>query len=103
MTSYLIKTSNLGEFYNAIQAAKTPERLTIFCYDFNFTSSNGRLLVGVQRCLGFIDGIGVPQQRYFDILDQINSDRFLAEAIEEAYADLFYILRRYLSVSITTR
>ncbi|GAB3010889.1 DUF5343 domain-containing protein [Bowmanella dokdonensis] len=90
MTAYLLKTSNLGEFFNAIQSARAPERFTQqFLKDLDFRSSNDRLLVGVLKGLGFIDDSGVPQQRYFEFLDQSNSGRVLAEAIEEAYSDLF--------------
>lgn len=90
MTSYLLKTSNLSEFFSAIQSAKAPERFTHkFLKDLEFTSSNDRLLLGVLKGLGFIDESGVPQQRYFDFLDQSVAGRVLAEAIEEAYSDLF--------------
>jgi len=94
MTSYLLKTSNLGEFFNAIRAAKAPERFTHkFLKDLEFKSSNDRLFVGVLKGLGFVDEGGVPQQRYFDFLDQTNSGTILAEAIEEAYSDLFNLRR----------
>jgi len=70
MTSYLVKTSNLGEFFNTIRGAKAPERFSIkFLKDLDFTSSNDRLFVGVLKGLKFIDDSGVPQQRYFDFLD----------------------------------
>lgn len=94
MTSYLVKTSNLGEFFNTIRAAKAPERFNIkFLKDLDFTSSNDRLFVGLLKGLQFIDDSGVPQQRYFDFLDQTNSGAILAEAIEEAYGDLFKLRR----------
>lgn len=90
MTSYLIKTSNAEDFFNAIRTAKAPERFTQkFLQDLEFTSSNDRLLIGVLKGLGFLDESGVPQKRYFDYLDQSRSGRILAEAIEEAYEDLF--------------
>lgn len=93
-TSYLLKTSNLADFFNAIQSAKAPERFSHkFLKDLEFTSSNDRLFLGVLKGLGFIDENGVPQQRYFDFLDQSNSGRVLAEAIEEAYSDLFNLRR----------
>ncbi len=94
MTSYLLKTSNLAEFFHAIQSAKAPERFSNkLLKDLEFTSSNDRLFLGVLKGLGFIDENGVPQQRYFDFLDQSNSGRVLAEAIEEAYSDLFNLKR----------
>lgn len=90
MTAYLLKTSNLADFFNAIQSAKAPERFTQkFLKDLDFKSSTDRLNIGVIKGLGFIDDGGAPQQRYFDFLDQSNAGRVLAEAIEEAYEDLF--------------
>lgn len=92
MTAYLLKTSNLGEFFNALQSAKAPERFTNkFLKDLDFTSSNDRLLIGVLKGLGFIDENGVPEQRYYEFLDPANSGKVLAEAIEDAYGDLFDI------------
>lgn len=90
LTAYLIKTSNLPEFFNTLQTAKAPERFTTkFLKDLGFTSSNDRLYLGVLKGLGFIDENGTPTQTYFEFLDQSNSGRILAESIEEAYSDLF--------------
>ncbi len=102
MTSYLLKTSNLADFFNAIQSAKAPERFTYkFLKDLEFSSSNDRLFVGVLKGLGFIDENSVPQQRYFDFLDQSNSGRVLAEAIEVAYGDLFNLRKDAQNMDIT--
>lgn len=102
MTSYLLKTSNLADFFNSIQSAKAPERFSNkFLKDLEFTSSNDRLFLGVLKGLGFIDEGGVPKQRYFDFLDQSNSGRVLAEAIEEAYSDLFDLRRDAQNMDIT--
>lgn len=94
MTSYLVKISNLADFFNAIRSAKAPERFSSkFLKDLEFTSSNDRLFLGVLKGLGFVDENGAPKQRYFDFLDQSISGRVLAEAIEEAYGDLFNLRR----------
>ncbi|HVU87716.1 MAG TPA: DUF5343 domain-containing protein [Pirellulales bacterium] len=94
MTNYLVKTGNAEEFFNALRTAKAPERFTTrFLKDLEFSSSNDRLYIGVLKGLGFLDDNGVPQQRYFNFLDQAQSAAVLAEAIEDAYADLFAINR----------
>ena len=49
------------------------------------------MFIGVFKCLGFIDESGPPTQRYFQFLDQTQSGRVLADALKEAYADLFAI------------
>ena len=44
--------------------------------------------------LGFLDESGVPTPRYFQFLDQGQSAAILAEAIREAYEDLFAVNKR---------
>lgn len=94
ITSYLIKTGNAEDFFKAIRNAKAPERFTnTFLKDLGFTSSNDRLYIGVLKGLRFLDDNGAPTARYFAFLDQSQSDVVLAEAIREAYEDLFAINR----------
>lgn len=91
-TAYLVTTKNLEAFLNAIKTAKAPERINNkFLANLDFTSSNDRLLIGILKALGFADDSGVPTKRYFDFLDQSRSGAILAEAIREAYSDLFAI------------
>jgi len=90
--TYLITTRNLEAFLNALQTAQAPERFTNkFLQDLEFSSSNDRLFIGLLKGLGFIDESGTPQQRYFDFLDQTQARQVLAQAIREAYDDLFRI------------
>ena len=90
MDSYLLKTSNLGEFFSSIQAAQAPEKFTQkFLKDLGFDSSNDRLLLRVLKGLGFVEDTGVPTQTYFDFLDQSQSQKVLAQKIKEAYSELF--------------
>lgn len=91
-TAYLVTTKNLEAFLNAIKTARAPERVNNkFLVNLEFTSSNDRLLIGILKALGFIDEGGVPTKRYFDFLDQPRSGAILAEAVREAYSDLFAI------------
>lgn len=91
-TSYLIKTSNLEDFLNAIQSARAPETFTHkFLKDLEFTSTNDRLLIGVLKGLGFLTEDSEPTERYFSFLDQSQAGRVLAEGVREAYDDLFAI------------
>lgn len=91
-TAYLVTTKNLDTFLNALKTAKAPDRITNrFLQNLEFSSSNDRLFIGLLKSLGFIDDSGVPTKRYFDFLDQTQSARILAEAIREAYSDLFAI------------
>lgn len=91
-TAYLITTKNLEAFLNAIKTARAPERVNSkFLSNLEFGTANDRLLIGVLKALGFVDDSGVPVKRYFEFLDQTRSGAVLAEAIREAYSDLFAI------------
>jgi hypothetical protein len=90
--AYLITSKNLAGLITAMQSAKAPERFNNkFLIDLGFSSSNDRLFIGVLKSLKFIDESGVPIKRYFDFLDQTESARVLAEAVRDAYEDLFAV------------
>jgi hypothetical protein len=90
--SYLTSTKNLGAIFEAIQQAKAPERFTVkFLESLEFKSTADRLIIAVLKALGLLDDQGRPTQRYFAFLDQTQSAGILAEAVREAYADLFAV------------
>jgi hypothetical protein len=92
MDNYLVKVSNLHAFLNTIITAKAPEKFTIkFLEQLEFNTTNDRLFIGLLKGLSFIDANGIPTQRYYQFLDQSESKKVLAEAIKEAYSDLFAI------------
>lgn len=89
---YLLTTKNLDAFFNSLLNAQAPTKFTNkFLEQLEFKSTNDRLFIGVLKFLGFIDSNGIPQERYFKFLDQTQSKQVLAEAIKEAYADLFTV------------
>ncbi len=99
--AYLITTKNLEAFLNALKTAKAPERFTTkFLNQLDFSSSNDRLFIGVIKALGFTDDAGVPTKRYYAFLDQSESGRVLAEAIREAYEDLFGVNKKAQDLSV---
>lgn len=101
MTAYLVTTKNAEAFFNAIQGAKAPERFTTkFLKDLDFTSSNDRLYIGVLKGLGLLDENGEPTDRYFAFLDHSQSRKVLADAIREAYDELFTLNRNAHGLSI---
>jgi hypothetical protein len=88
--SYLTSTKNLGAILTAIQQAQAPRQFSVtFLNNLGFKGNADRLVIGVLKSLGFLEPSGVPTQRYFEFLDQTQSDRILAEGLREAYADLF--------------
>lgn len=89
---YLITTKNLDGFFNSLLNAQAPPKFTNkFLEQLEFKSTNDRLFIGVLKFLGFIDSAGTPQESYFNFLDQTQSKLVLADAIKEAYSDLFTV------------
>jgi len=91
-TSYLTSTKNLPGILDAIKNAQAPPKFTnSFLESLEYKSSSDRLIIGVLKALGFLAPGGEPTSRYFQFLDQTQSDKVLAEGIREAYADLFQV------------
>lgn len=89
-TTYLTSTKNVAAILTAMQQAQAPKQFTVaFLQNLGFKSTADRLMVGMLKTLGFLEPSGTPTQRYFEFLDQTQSDRILAEGIRDAYADLF--------------
>ena len=90
--SYTLKPNAIPGYFDAILDAQAPERFSIkFLENLGFTNTNDRLLIGILKDLGFLNADAVPQQRYYEFLDRSRSRHVLAEAIREAYADLFSV------------
>lgn len=91
-SAYLTSQKNLDGIFTAIQAARAPQRFTQqFLVDLGFSGNADRLVINVLKAIGFLDGAGVPTQRYFEFLDQTQAERVMAEGVMEAYADLFAV------------
>lgn len=91
-TAYLVTPRNLDLLFNSLITAKAPDVFTNkFLLGLELKSTNDRLYIGVLKSLGFLDEGGAPTPRYFEFLDQAKSKQVLAEAIKEAYSDLFDI------------
>lgn len=91
-TSYLTSMKNLGKMLDAIRDGEAPDKFsTRFLESLGFPSAADRLFINVLQKLGFLSGDRKPTERYFRYLDQTQSKAVLAEAVREAYADLFRI------------
>lgn len=92
LSSYLVTTKNLESFFNSLLTAQAPSTFTQkFLESLEFKSSNDRLYIGLLKGLGFLDQNAAPTRRYYRFLDQSQSKHVLAEAIREAYSDLFAV------------
>ena len=90
--AYLTSTKNLAALLDAIKTAQAPDTFNLrFLEGLGFPSSNDRLFVGVLQALGFLNSDKKPTDRYFQFLDQTQSDIVLAEGIRDAYGDLFQV------------
>jgi hypothetical protein len=88
--AYLTSTKNVKDILTAMQQAQAPKQFSAaFLKNLGFKSSADRLFVGVLKSLDFLTAGGAPTPRYFAFLDQTQSGRVLAEALREAYSDLF--------------
>jgi hypothetical protein len=90
-SAYLTKSNTVAPVLEAIVKAGIPERFT---YEFlakqlGFTSSSDRPVIAVLKALRFLDDSGVPLERYRRYRDPTHSQVVLAEALRDAYADVF--------------
>lgn len=100
-SSYLIATKNVSSFFNALLSAQAPEKFTQKVLEnLEFKSTNDRLFIPLLKSLGFISDSGTPNQRYYDFLDQSQSKLVLAQAIREAYSDLFAVRNDAQTLSV---
>jgi hypothetical protein len=90
--TYLTSTKNLNGILTAMQQAQAPKQFSVsFLQALGFKGNADRLIIGMLKSLGFLDPSGSPGPRYFEFLDQTQSGRVLAEAMREAYGDLFEV------------
>jgi hypothetical protein len=93
--AYLTTSKNLGGILSAMQTAQAPKKFTLrFLEGLGYKSSSDRLIINVLKSLGFLTSAGQPTQRYFEYLDQTQSERVMAEAIRDAYQDVYEVHRR---------
>lgn len=91
-TSYLTSTKNLGGILNSIVGAQAPDKFTTrFLESLDYKSNSDRLIIATLKSLGFLADDGRPTQRYYEYLDQTRSSIIMADAIKEAYADLYQV------------
>ena len=91
-TSYLTSIKNLPDIFAAMQGAQAPEKFTqSFLESLEFKSTSDRLTIGMLKALDFLDDTGKPKERYFRFLDQTQGAKVIAEAVRDAYQDLFKV------------
>lgn len=91
-TSYLHSVKNVRDIFAAIKSAGVPDRFSHeFLKQLGFTSSNDRSVITVMKALRFLDDNSAPTDRYQRFRDPALSGAVMAEALRDAYADLFTV------------
>lgn len=90
--SYLTSTKNLDGILGAVQKAGVPANFT---YDFlkqlGYSSSSDRPIIPVLKSLRFLASSGAPLERYKRYRDPKQGRQVMAEALRDAYADVFAV------------
>jgi hypothetical protein len=90
--AYIQVPNQLPKFFKTIAEGQAPDQFTLqHLKDLGFTSVNHRSLIPLLKALGFLSKDGAPTQRYHEYRDPSQSRRVMAQALREAYADLFTI------------
>lgn len=87
---YSIAPGRIPNFLSHIQDAQVPEKVTHkYLESAGFTSKNDRSLIGIFKALGFLDGSGVPQERWNAYRHKGSAGAVLAQTIRECYSGLY--------------
>jgi len=89
---YVQVYGQLGDFFSKIQQGQAPDQFTRqHLVDLGFASSNHRALIPLLKALGFLTPEGVPTPRYHEYRSKAQARRVMAEALRDAYRDLFVL------------
>jgi hypothetical protein len=85
------KTGALKEVLKKIEGSGIPQKFTTqHLKTLGFTSSNDQRIVGALKFIGFIDGSGVPTDKYKAYRGK-DGAKILGESIKTGYAELFQL------------
>lgn len=91
-TRYMTSVKNLTAIFDKVVEGTAPKKFTTaHLKSIGFKSSNDVGVIAVLKDLGFLSADGTPTQRYHDYRDKSRSKAVMAEALREAYEDLFHI------------
>lgn len=91
-SQYYQNIGRIPEFFRRIKDAQAPDIVSQqLIKDWGFSSSNDRALIPMLKTLGFLSADGRPTQRYLHYRDNSESRRVMADALREAYSDIFLI------------
>jgi Family of unknown function (DUF5343) len=89
---YMTSVKNLPQIMNKIVEGTAPSKFTVaHLKGLGFKSSNDIGVIALLKELGFLSSEGVPTKRYHDYRDPSHSRAIMAEALRQAYEELFHI------------
>ena len=90
--AYVQTPGVIPELFRQIRQGQAPTQFTVqHLKDLGYGSSNHRLFLPLLKALGFLTADGTPTARYSEYRDETQSRRVLADALKQAYADLFVL------------
>lgn len=91
-SAYVQVYGQLEDVLARIADGQAPDKFTTqYLKDLGFSSSNFRAVIPLLKALGFLSEDGSPTSRYHEYRNTARSRRVMAEALREAYSDLFTI------------
>jgi len=89
---YLTSTKNLASILGKVVDGTAPPKFTqAHLKSIGFKSSNDLGVIGLLKDLKFLTDDGTPTTRYHEYRDKSRSKIVMADAIRDAYSDLFHI------------
>src|ERR1700733_7342216 len=89
---YVQVYGQLPEVFKRLSDGQAPEKFTRqYVKDLGFQSASFHALIPLLKGLGFLSSDGVPTARYHAYRDQSQARRVMAEALRDAYSDIFTI------------
>jgi hypothetical protein len=89
---YLASTKNVPAIMQKIVSGTAPEH---FSYEhlknIGFGGSNDRAIIPLLKELKFLTSEGAPTQRYHEYRNASRSKKIMADALREAYSELFHV------------
>jgi Family of unknown function (DUF5343) len=89
---YTLSVKNLTPILEKIVDGTPPAKFTVaHLASLGFGASNDRAVVPLLKDLGFLGADGTPTPRYHAYRDRSRSQAVMAEALREAYSDVFHV------------
>lgn len=90
--AYVLPTNRIPDLFGKIRDGQAPERFTHqLLKDWGFSSTNDRAFIPLLKALGFLTADGKPTPRYHEYRDHSRSKAVMAQALRDAYSDIFLI------------